>query len=159
MLAADTPLIQDIDHSLRYCQQMLEVMRQGKTLPTDHPEALLLSLGLRFAESSAVDALLRGLLAIAQDLDGGAPEDVRELLAQLRQGTTRRPPFLTNTVYQHFLLVYTLSVAAQLPLLSGANAGQLDEQKRASSLIAKTLSQLCKEMEHMRKWCMENVEV
>lgn len=70
MLELDSPLVEDIDASLRYCKDVLDEFRKIKTFNPEPEHVSFIAMGMRHYQRTIVDAATRALKAIAIDLDG-----------------------------------------------------------------------------------------
>lgn len=157
MLEKDTPLMEDIEASLRYQRAVLEQLKTVKNLDVPKEQAVLVMWGIRHAERTAVDALTRALRCIAMDVDKNEPKQFDKLLEQLMAPGARRPAFLTSQTHQYLLLARNVSLAAGLPILP-TNIDEEWEIQRKSALVSiRVLGYLVKELENMRDWCMANL--
>ena len=159
MLELDSPLVEDIDASLRYCKDVLDEFRKIKTFNPEPEHVSFIAMGMRHYQRTIVDAATRALKAIAIDLDGSTPDTFEALLKQLMYPNAVRPAFLSSQTQQYLLFVYNQSIIAGLPLTPSDYKEDYEAQRRASMAVGRTMTYLVKELENMRAWCIANVTI
>jgi len=159
MLKNDSPIIQDLDVSIKYLKFTIDKLNAcDKIKFNNNEQAFFMAQGIRQLQRTSVDALTRAYRVLALEIDGAVPKKFDQLVEQLVLVNSKRPAVIRASSKQYLLLSHSLSLSAGLPIMPGSDdVLDFETQKESALIMAGALLILCNDIERMRKWCFDNM--